>query len=59
MKAESAKKGKNLGVKSVAPRDGFTDEKESVTKLQKIPGPKFEEEEEEIENPFECLNCGS
>lgn len=59
MKAESAKKGTNLGRKVVAPRDGFTDEKEPETKMQKIPGPKFEEEEEEIDNPFECLNCGS
>ena len=58
-KEPSPQKNVNLGRKVAAPRNGFSaDAKQaSAQKVQKV---NFaEEEEEEGDNPFECLNCGS
>ena len=47
----------NLGKKTVAPQGGFNSDikQTAADKAQK----KFEAEEEEVDDPFECENCGS
>lgn len=57
-KDPSPQKNVNLGRKVAAPRAGLSaDAKQaSAQKVQKV---AFAEEEEEEDNPFECLNCGS
>ena len=48
-------KSVNLGKKSVTPQGGFNaDVKQGGGKAQ-----KFEAEEEEVDDPFECENCGN
>ena len=56
-----ADKSVNLGRKVTAPREGFGDDVKQTSdeKIQKLAEPKFVEKEEEIDDPFECLNCGS
>lgn len=51
----------NLGRKVAAPRDGFGQDikQGNAEKIQKVGQATFVEKEEEIDDPFECLNCGS
>ena len=55
----SPQKNVNLGRKVAAPRNGFSPDpkQQSSQKVQKVSA--VQEEEEEGDNPFECLNCGS
>ena len=55
----SPQKNVNLGRKVAAPRNGFSPDpkQQSGQKVQKVSF--VQEEEEEGDNPFECLNCGS
>jgi ribonucleotide reductase alpha subunit len=49
-------KSVNLGKKTVAPQGGFNADIKQTTASK---GQKFEAEEEEVDDPFECENCGS
>ena len=49
-------KSVNLGKKTVAPQGGFNAGIKHTTASK---GQKFEAEEEEVDDPFECENCGS
>ena len=49
-------KSVNLGKKTVAPQGGFNTDIKQTTASK---GQKFEAEEEEVDDPFECENCGS
>jgi ribonucleotide reductase alpha subunit len=59
VKDPSPQKNVNLGRKVAAPREGFSGDAKQ-TSAQKVQKVNFAaEEEEEDDNPFECLNCGS
>lgn len=53
-------KSVNLGRKATKPAGGFgEDADETPNKIQKTEATKIEEDEEPLDEVFDCINCGS